>query len=68
MNPTDDFLAQGIATAKAGNKQEARRFLGAAIQQSPNDERAWGWFYNIAVNDEERLRCVKEELRINPSN
>lgn len=64
----DDFLTQGIAAAKAGNKQEARRLLDAAIKAAPNDERTWGWFYNVAANDEERFRCVNEVLRINPNN
>jgi len=65
---TDDYLAQGIAALKAGNKQEARRLLDAAIRAAPDDERTWGWFYNICINDEERIRCVKEVLRINPNN
>ncbi|MGD0749840.1 MAG: DUF4352 domain-containing protein [Anaerolineales bacterium] len=64
----EDFLAQGIAAAKAGNKQEARRLLYAAIRAAPNDERTWGWFYNVCENDEERLGCLKEVLRINPGN
>jgi tetratricopeptide (TPR) repeat protein len=68
MMLTDDYLAQGIAALKAGNKQEARRLLDAAIRAAPDDERTWGWFYNVAANDEERLRCVKEVLRINPNN
>jgi tetratricopeptide (TPR) repeat protein len=63
----DDLLTQGIAAVKAGNKQEARRLLDAAIRQSPNDERTWGWFYNVCENDTERLKCLKEILRINPN-
>lgn len=63
-----DLLTQGIAAVKAGNKQEARRLLDAAIRAAPDDERTWGWFYNVAMNDEERIRCVKEVLRINPNN
>jgi len=65
---TDDYLSQGIAAVKAGNKQDARRLLDAAIKVAPNDERTWGWFFNVAMNDEERLRCLKEVLRINPNN
>lgn len=65
---TDDYLSQGIAAINAGNKQDARRLLSAAIQAAPNDERTWGWFYNVAANNDERLKCLKEVLRINPSN
>jgi tetratricopeptide (TPR) repeat protein len=64
----DDYLTQGIAAVKAGNKQEARRLLKAAIHAAPNDIRSWGWFYTVAVNTDERLRCVKEILRISPTN
>jgi len=64
----EDFLAQGIAAVKAGNKQEARRLLDTAIRAAPNDVRAWGWFYNVCENDDERLRCVREILRIEPNN
>jgi len=64
----DDLLAQGIAAVKARNIQQARQLLDAAIRASPNDELTWGWFYNVCKNDEERLRCLREVLRINPSN
>ena len=64
----EDSLGQGIAAVKAGNKQEARRLLGEAIKQHPNDERCWGWLFNVAENDGERLHCIKEILRINPNN
>lgn len=67
-NMADDYLSQGIAAVKAGNKQEARHLLDAAIRAAPNDERTWGWFFNVCENDNERLRCLKEVLRINPNN
>ena len=64
----EDYLTQGITAVKAGNKEEARRLLDAAIRAAPNDERTWGWFFNVCENDAERLHCVKEILRINPNN
>jgi tetratricopeptide (TPR) repeat protein len=64
----DDFLTQGIAAVKAGNIHQARQLLDSAIKQNPNDERTWGWFYNVCENDEERLHCLKEILRIVPNN
>jgi hypothetical protein len=63
----DDFLTQGIAAVKAGNKQEARRLFDAAIRAAPDDERTWGWFYSVCINDTERTKCLKEILRINPN-
>jgi len=64
----EDLLTQGIAAAKAGNVQQARQLLDGAIRKNPNDERGWGWFFNVAANDEERIRCLREVLRINPNN
>jgi hypothetical protein len=64
----DDLLAEGIAALKAGNFQQARRLLVGAIRNNPNDERAWVYFYNVCSNDEERLGCLREVLRINPNN
>jgi len=65
---SNNYLTQGIAAAKAGQSQKARQLLSSAIQQDPNDERGWGWFYNVAANDVERLQCLKEVVRINPNN
>jgi Domain of unknown function (DUF4352) len=64
----EDFLAQGIAAVKAGQKQQARQLLDAAIRAAPDDIRGWGWFYNVCDNDKERIRCLKEILRIEPGN
>ncbi len=64
----EDYLFQGIAAVKAGDKQAARRLLGAAVQVAPNDVRTWGWFYTVCANDEERLYCLRQVLRIDPKN
>ncbi|HVM72420.1 MAG TPA: hypothetical protein VMT91_11730, partial [Anaerolineales bacterium] len=64
----EDLLAQGIAAVKAGQKTQARQFLDAAIRAAPDDIRGWGWFYNVCDNDQERIRCLKEILRIEPGN
>ncbi len=65
---SDELITQGIAMVQAGDKKQARQLLGEAIRKYPDDERSWGWFYNVAENDTERLRCIKEVLRINPNN
>jgi hypothetical protein len=65
---SDDLITQGIAAIKAGDKEKARKLLSQAIRIFPDDERSWGWFYNVAENDTERLQCVKQVLRINPNN
>jgi tetratricopeptide (TPR) repeat protein len=63
----DDYLSQGIAAVKAGQKQEARRLLDAAIRAAPDDIRTWSWFYDVCLNNTERIKCLKQILRINPN-
>jgi tetratricopeptide (TPR) repeat protein len=64
----DNFLKQGVTAYRAGNRVEARRLLMDAIKANPDDERAWGWLYNAASNDQERETCLRQMLRINPQN
>jgi len=61
-------LSDGIAAYKADDKQTARRLLIAAVKEEPNSERAWGWLYNVAETDKERIDCLRRMLQINPGN
>jgi len=64
----DDLLQQGITAFQAGKRDDSRKLFASAIQKNPNDESAWGWMYNVCDNDKERIDCLKQVLRINPSN
>lgn len=64
----DDLIQQASAALRAGNKEEARKLLKTALQQNPNNERAWGWMYNAADSNKERIDCLKQMVRINPKN
>jgi hypothetical protein len=64
----DDSLQQGITAYRAEKRDEARKFFIAAVKQSQDDERAWGWMYNVCDNNKERTHCLKQMLRINPKN
>jgi hypothetical protein len=64
----DDLLEKGIATYKAGKRDEARKIFIALVKQEPDNERAWGWMYMVANDDKERIYCMKQALRINPKN
>lgn len=64
----DDVLQQGIAALKAGDRETARRLLVSAVRQTPDDEHTWGWLYNAANTDKERLDCLRNIVRINPKN
>jgi len=64
----DDLLQQGITAFKAGKREEARKIFSAVVKQNPENSRAWGWMYNASNDDNERIYCVKQMLRIDPKN
>jgi len=64
----DDLTKQGIDAFRAGKRDEARKLLLTAVKQNPDSESAWGWLYNVAENDKERIYCLKQVLRISPNN
>jgi len=64
----DDLLQQGITMYKAGRMNEARKIFITLVKQSPDNERAWGWMYDVSNVDKERIYCLRQMLRINPKN
>ena len=64
----NDLLQQGITAYKAGKRDEARKIFITVVKQNPENEHAWGWMYNVSNNDNERIYCLKQMLRINPKN
>ncbi|MFN7209241.1 MAG: hypothetical protein ACK4P1_02470, partial [Aggregatilineales bacterium] len=62
------LLQQGIAAAKAGQREEARRLLREAIRRDAANETAWLWLSGVANTDEERIFCLMKILEINPGN
>jgi uncharacterized membrane protein YbaN (DUF454 family) len=64
----DDLLQQGITAYKTGKRDDARKAFITVVKQDPENERAWGWMYQVSVNDKERTYCLKQMLRINPGN
>lgn len=63
-----DNLQSGIAAFKSGKREDARKYLIAAVKENPKDENAWGWLYQVANNDNERIECLKKVTAINPNN
>jgi len=64
----DDLLQEGIKAYRAGHRDDARKLFVAAVKQNQNDERVWGWMYNVCDTDKERIHCLKQMIRINPKN
>lgn len=59
---------QGIALAKSGQKDEARRLLQQSIRLEPANEAAWLWLASVARDERERAFCLGKVLEINPNN
>jgi len=63
-----DNLQNGINAFKSGQKEEARKFFIAAIKENPQNENVWGWMYQVANSDIERVECLKRAIAVNPQN
>ena len=68
MSAVDDLLTQGIAAAKAGQRQEARRCLQAVLRDNPRHEQAWIWLSGVLDVPAQRRECLQRVLTINPDN
>ncbi len=64
----DDLLSQGIAAAKAGQREQARDLLMQVVQQDQYNEKAWLWLSGVVDSDEDRCLCLENVLEINPDN
>lgn len=63
-----ELRQRGIALAKAGDKDEARRLLQQSIRLEPTNEAAWLWLASVARDGRERAFCLNKVLEINPNN
>lgn len=63
-----ELRQQGIAAAKAGQKDQARQLLQQSIRLEPNNEAAWLWLASVARDHRERVFCLQKILEINPQN
>jgi hypothetical protein len=64
----DNYLQQGIAAAKAGDKSRAFDLLTRASENPVTSEKAWLWLSSVVGDDSERLFCLESVLRINSNN
>lgn len=62
------LLQNGVTSAKAGDKVQARRWFGQVIEIDPNHEVAWIWLAGIAETPQEAGVYLERVLEINPGN
>ena len=63
-----ELRRQGIAAAKAGQKDQARQLLQQSLRLDPGSEAAWLWLVSVSRDQRERLFCLNKLLEINPNN
>ncbi|MCI0396280.1 MAG: hypothetical protein L0332_02215 [Chloroflexi bacterium] len=64
----NDWLRQGIAAAKNGDKSTARELLLQVVEADENNEQAWLWLSGVVETDEDRRICLENVLALNPAN
>lgn len=64
----DNYLQEGIAAAKAGDKTRAFDLLTRASETPATSEQAWLWLSSVVNDDAERLFCLNNVIRINSEN
>lgn len=70
MTDTKTLLLQGIAAAKAGDRQQAHHLLTQVIQQDMVNkpaETAWLWLSTVYDDSENKRQCLETVLRLNPN-
>jgi twitching motility two-component system response regulator PilG len=61
-------LRAGVAAAKAGDKDQARRLLRAVVAHDPSNESAWLWLASVSETPPDAVACLERVLQINPLN
>ena len=62
------LLRAGIAAARAGEKDRARRLLLQVIERDEEVEAAWLWLSDVVDDPAERQICLENALTLNPDN
>lgn len=62
------YMKQGIAAAKAGDKETARRLFEQVIEIDKNFEKAWLYMAMVVDTETQRRVCLNNVLYLNPGN
>lgn len=64
----NELTQRGISALRSGDRVSARGLFREAIRSDPDDATAWLWLTGALDQDEERIDCLKQVLRIDPNN
>lgn len=68
MIDTQQLLREGIAAAKAGNRDAARQALMQVIAIDERNEQAWIWLAGVVDDPADQRVCLENVLDLNPAN
>lgn len=68
MIDTQQLLREGIAAAKAGNRDVARQSLMQIIEVDERNEQAWIWLAGVVDDPADQRVCLENVLNLNPNN
>jgi hypothetical protein len=63
-----DLLVRGIAAARAGDNEEARRLLRRVTELEPLNAEAWLWRADLAETTADKKAFLEEVLNLEPEN
>ncbi len=63
-----EWFQAGVAAARAGRLQPARKHLRRVTAHDPQNEEAWLWLAGVADDPQETLACLAQALTLNPKN
>jgi tetratricopeptide (TPR) repeat protein len=64
----NDLLREGIAAAKAGQRERARDLLMRVLEQDEENALAWLWLSGVVDSLDDREICLENVLTLNPDN
>jgi hypothetical protein len=64
----DDMLREGIAAAKAGQRERARELLMRVVDLDERNAIAWLWLSGVVDSLDDREVCMENVLAIDPDN
>jgi hypothetical protein len=60
-------LKEAVRLIKAGDKQGGRRLLQRVLKVDPQNENAWLWMASSVADDQQRIYCLEQVLKLNPT-
>jgi tetratricopeptide (TPR) repeat protein len=64
----DDTLREGIAAARAGQRERARDLLMQIVEKNEENVLAWLWLSGVVDSLDDREICLENVLALDPSN